>query len=104
MTNLSQKEKALSTAAGYVSNARIDVNSKCGTLGDRVNQMMQGWGGQGASGFTNLMIAWQEKQKTILQALDQLALSLEETEADNVKTDEAQSTQHMNMIGRLEGI
>ena len=39
--------------------------------------MMAGWGGQGASAFSNLMLAWQEKQETILKALDQLSRAIE---------------------------
>ncbi len=101
MTNLSQTEKALSTAAEYVNTARGDVKTKCNTLSDRVNEMMGGWGGQGATSFGNLMIAWQEKQNTILGALDQLAASLQETEKDNVKTDETQSSTHTNLQNRL---
>jgi WXG100 family type VII secretion target len=101
MTNLSQTEKALSQAAEYVNTARGDVKGKCNTLSDRVSEMMGGWGGQGASAFSNLMLAWQEKQETILKALDQLSMSMQETEKDNMKTDETQSQTHMNLQNRL---
>lgn len=101
MTNLSQTEKALSKGAGFVNEARGDVGTKCNTLSDRVNEMMGGWGGQGATAFSNLMVAWQEKQNTILKALDQLAISMQETEKDNVTTDQAQSDSHLNLQNRL---
>ncbi len=101
MTNLSQTEKALSKGAEYVNTARGDVKTKCNTLSDRVNDMMGGWGGQGASAFTNLMISWQDKQETILKALDQLAASMQETEKDNVATDQTQSDTHLNLQNRL---
>ena len=101
MTNLSQTEKALSKGADHVKIARVDVHKKCGTVSDRVNEMMGGWGGQGATAFSNLMVAWQEKQAKILNALDQLAASMEETEKDNVATDQAQSDSHMNLQNRL---
>jgi uncharacterized protein YukE len=101
MTNLSQTEKALSKGAEYVNTARGDVKAKCNTVSDRVNEMMAGWGGQGASSFGNLMIAWQDKQETILKALDQLALSMQETEKDNVATDQSQSDSHLNLQNRL---
>ena len=101
MTNLSQTEKALSQAAEYVNTARGDVKGKCNVLGDRVSEMMGGWGGQGASAFNNLMLAWQEKQETILRALDQLSMSMQETEKDNMATDETQSQTHMNLHNRL---
>lgn len=101
MTNLSQTEKALSQGAEYVNTARGDVKGKCNILSDRVSEMMGGWGGQGASAFSNLMVAWQEKQETILKALDQLSMSMQETEKDNMKTDESQSQTHMNLQNRL---
>lgn len=101
MSNLSQTEKALSKGAEYVNTARGDVKGKCNTLGDRVSEMMGGWGGQGASAFGNLMVAWQDKQEQILKALDQLSTSMQETEKDNVSTDESQSEAHLNLQNRL---
>lgn len=101
MSNLSQTEKALSKGAEFVNTARGDVKGKCNTLTDQVSQMMSGWGGQGASAFGNLMVAWQDKQEQILRALDQLATSMQETERDNVATDEGQSQAHANLQNRL---
>lgn len=101
MSNLSQSEKALSKAADHVNTARADVKGKCNTLSDRVADMMSGWGGQGATAFGNLMVTWQEKQETILKALDQLSQSLQETEKDNMATDQSQSDVHTNLAGRL---
>lgn len=96
-----QSEKALSKAADFVEQARTDVKGKCNTLSTHVGTLMGGWGGQGATSFGNLMVAWQEKQEIILRALDQLATSLKETERDNVSTDESQSETHSNLRGRL---
>lgn len=101
MSNLSQTEKALSKGAEAVEQARGEVKTKCNTVSDRVNDMMAGWGGQGASSFGNLMIAWQDKQEQILRALDQLAASMRETEKDNVATDQGQSDAHVNLQNRL---
>ena len=89
MSNLSQTEKALSKGAEYVNTARGDVKDKCNASATASSEMMAGWGGQGATAFNNLMIAWKEKQETILKALDQLSTSMEETERDNVATDES---------------
>lgn len=96
-----QSEKALSKAADLVDQARGDVKGKCGVLSTRVQEMMGGWGGQGATSFNSLMIAWQEKQETILKALDQLSAALVETEKDNVATDENQASTHSNLQSRL---
>ena len=96
-----QTEKALSKGADFVDQARGDVKNKCGVLSGNIQTMMGGWGGQGATAFNNLMIAWDQKQETILKALDQLAASMKETERDNVSTDESQSANHANLQGRL---
>ncbi|MCY7400211.1 MAG: WXG100 family type VII secretion target [Nocardioides sp.] len=96
-----QTEKALSKGADYVDQARGDVKNKCGVLTSDIQTMMAGWGGQGASAFNNLMIAWNEKQETILKALDQLSASMIETEKDNIATDEGQSAAAVNLQGRL---
>lgn len=96
-----QSEKALSKAADFVDQARGDVKGKCNVLSGRVQEMMGGWGGQGATAFNTLMFTWQEKQETILKALDQLSASLVETEKDNVSTDESQSAAHLNLQSRL---
>lgn len=96
-----QTEKALSKGADAVDQARGDVKNKCGVLSSNIQTMMAGWGGQGASSFNNLMISWDQKQETILKALDQLSASMKETERDNVSTDEAQSATHTNLQGRL---
>ena len=96
-----QTEKALSKGADFVDQARGDVKNKCGVLSGNIQAMMAGWGGQGATAFNNLMIAWDQKQETILKALDQLSASMKETERDNVATDESQSSAHANLQGRL---
>ena len=96
-----QTEKALSKGADYVDQARADVKNKCGVLTGDIQTMMGGWGGQGATAFNNLMMAWNEKQETILKALDQLSASMKETERDNVSTDESQSAAHASLQGRL---
>lgn len=96
-----QTEKALSTAAQHVDVARGEVKSQCGVLSGRVQEMMAGWGGQGATAMTNLMVAWQDKQETVLKALDQLSIALVETERDNVATDEGEASNVSRLGARL---
>lgn len=96
-----QTEKALSKAADLVTQARTEVKGKADRMGDEVAQMLTGWGGQGATSFSHLMVAWREKQEIILKALDDLSAALIETEKDNVATDEQQSSNHANLRGRL---
>ncbi len=98
---MGQEEKALSNAAELVGSARGDVTKLCGTMSDRVADMMTGWRGSGAGAFSTLMITWNERQETILKALDGLAAALVETEKDNLATDEAERAAHAGLQARL---
>lgn len=98
---LSQSEKALSTAADYVETARGDVTKQCQQLGDQMGVLAGQWGGEGAMAFNRLMVAWQDKQRTILDALGDLSRSLQETEKDNVTTDQSQAESVSRLQGRL---
>ena len=57
-------------------------------------------GRQGAAGVLHPHQAWTEKQKVIVNALDEFAASLTATEKDNVSTDDAQRT-YTRPHGRL---
>lgn len=101
MSEMFQTERALRDAATKVEATHGDVTQRCQKLTGEVQQMMSGWGGQGATSFNNLMFAWQDKQKTIMDALEMLRQALVETDKDNVSTDEAQSAASANLAGRL---
>jgi WXG100 family type VII secretion target len=98
---LSQAEQALSRAADFVDTARGDVTKQCQNLGDQMGVLAGQWGGQGAMAFNKLMMAWQDKQRVILDALGDLSRSLQETEKDNVATDSSQAESVSRLQGRL---
>lgn len=99
--DLTQAEHALSRAADVVEAARADVTGQCTRLGDRMAGLGAQWGGQGATAFGRLMVTWQDRQRTILDALADLSRSLQETERDNVATDVAQADLAARLQGRL---
>lgn len=96
-----QGEGTLSKAAGLVSDARADFNKIAGKLDGQIAGIQGKWGGQGASAFFVLHTAWNEKQRVIVDALDEFAASLTTTEKDNVSTDDAQSASYGRLSGRL---
>lgn len=96
-----QGEGTLSKASGLVSDARTDFNKIAGKLDGQIAGIQGKWGGQGASAFFVLHTAWNEKQKVIVDALDEFAASLTTTEKDNVSTDDAQSASYGRLSGRL---
>ena len=98
---LSEAAQALSTAAAHVEAGRDDVTRQCQQLGDRMASLSGRWGGQGALAFGRLMLAWQDRQRTILDALGDLARALQETERDNVATDQVQADAMSRLHGRL---
>jgi len=96
-----QGEGTLSKAATLVSDARADFNKIADRLTGQIGAVQGKWGGQGAQAFFILHQAWTEKQKVIVDALDEFAASLHSTEKDNVSTDDAQSTSYTRLQGRL---
>jgi WXG100 family type VII secretion target len=96
-----QGEGTLSKAATLVSDARADFNKIADRLTGQIGAVQGKWGGQGASAFFVLHQAWTEKQKVIVDALDEFSASLHSTEKDNVSTDDAQGTSYTRLQGRL---
>jgi len=96
-----QGEGTLSKAAGLVTDARGDFNKIAGTLSGQIAAVQGKWGGQGASAFFTLHTAWNEKQKVIVDALDEFSASLHSTEKDNVATDDAEGANYNRLNGRL---
>lgn len=97
-----QGEGTLTRAASLVTDARSDFNSISAKLTDQITAVQgRGWGGQGATAFFALHQAWSEKQRTIVDALDDFSRSLSDTDRDNVSTDEEQSSNFGRLSGRL---
>ena len=71
-----QGEGTLSRAAGLVTDARADFNKIADKLSGQIAGVQGKWGGQGASAFFILHTAWNEKQKVIVDALDEFSASL----------------------------
>jgi WXG100 family type VII secretion target len=96
-----QGEGTLSRAAGMVTDARSDFNRISNELSGEIAELRGKWGGQGASAFHILHDAWQEKQKVIVDALDEFSTALHSTEKDNIATDEAEGASFGKLHGRL---
>ena len=98
---LSQAEGALSAASGHVADARADVTRACQQLSDQMATLSGRWAGQSATAFTALMAAWQDRQRTILDALGDLSRALEQTDRVTSATDTAQAEAVTRLQGRL---
>ena len=98
---ISATEGALVRAAEHVGRARADVTALGGRLASDIDGMGARWGGEGARAFHRLHLAWQDKQRRIVGALDDFAESLHQTDRDNLATDQAQADLTATLVARL---
>ena len=98
---MGQGEATLTRAAGLVGDAKQDFQRMSTTLEGQIAGLQGTWVGAGGTAFFGLHQAWSEKQRIIVNALDEFAASLTSTERDNVNTDETQSVTYSRVAGRL---
>lgn len=98
---LSAAAGVLDRAAETVEDARADVTRLSQQLSAQIQGMGGRWSGEGARAFTHLHVAWQDKQRRIVAALDQFSASLVETERDNRSTDALRSESASALVNRL---
>lgn len=96
-------EATLVKASGMVSEAKADFTRISSKLSDQITGVQGKWGGAGASAFFALHQAWTEKQKVIVDALDEFSNALTITDKDNKSNDEMQSSNYGKLSGRLGG-
>jgi WXG100 family type VII secretion target len=100
----SAADQALTRAAGMVATAKVDFDRRAVALNDQIAGMAMRWQGSGGLAFQNLQRAWQEKQTTIMRALDDFEQSLVVTDRDFTSTDDAQAQVAGTNLGRLDGV
>ncbi|WP_110240566.1 WXG100 family type VII secretion target [Nocardioides gilvus] len=98
---LSAATGVLDQAATTVEEARVDVTRLSAELGAQIQGLGGRWSGEGARAFTQLHVAWQDKQRRIVAALDDFAASLTHTERDNRSTDLSRSDSAIALAHRL---
>ncbi|MDF9717354.1 WXG100 family type VII secretion target [Nocardioides sp. ChNu-153] len=99
--NMQMGEGTLSNAAQMVADAKVEIDQKCRTLEGQIQGIGARWGGQGAAAFHRLHVAWQEKQRTINDALNDFERSLLDTERDTTSTDSSQADTFSSSFSRL---
>jgi uncharacterized protein YukE len=88
---MGQGQGTLSAAATLVVAAKEDLDRLDHELVTHLGEAKALWGGQGGSAFQALGLAWSQRQRVIVSALDGLEEALRSTERDNIGTDETQS-------------
>ena len=69
-------EGTLTKAAGMVSTARQDFHKLSGELDGQINDLKGKWAGAGGQAFFILHQAWTDKQKLVVEALNEFEASL----------------------------
>ena len=98
---MGQGEGALSRGAGLVADAKVDFDRISSKLDGQIQGLRGRWQGAGGTAFFALHQAWTEKQRVIVQALNEFESALTATERDNLATDEAQSANYARTTSRL---
>jgi uncharacterized protein YukE len=91
MTTLAQSDGALSRAARLVAAARTDLDGIAARLAAQLTDTERQWRGAGATSFFAMHAAWDAKHRQIVAVLSDFEQALLATQADNLRTDEAQS-------------
>lgn len=93
----------LGRGAELVGAARVDFDRMSAELDLELDQLRGRWQGAGGRAFFVLHDAWEEQQRRIVSALDDLGAALRGTERDVMTTDEAQASAYHQDLGRLGG-
>lgn len=98
---MGQGQGTLSAAAVLVADARQDLDRLDAELTSHLAAATATWGGQGGLAFQALGVAWSDKQRAIVGALEGFEESLLSTERENVRTDEEQTAAFVRTERRL---
>lgn len=92
-------EGTLQKASGLVTEAKADFDRLAAKMHGELSSVS--WGGQGATAFQGLNNAWNEKQRTIVKALDDFSNALVTTNQTNVSTDQDQHSTFNRYQGQI---
>ena len=94
----------LGTAAGLVAQAQADLEHQAAGLQQRLLAAQSRWQGAGGAAFAAVGQTWNDKQRTILAALDDFNTALLATESRNQASDDAAMALQNAHLHRLDGI
>ncbi len=94
-------EGTLKKAAQLVSGAKQDFDRLSGELDGQIGDLRGKWAGSGGQAFFILHQAWTEKQKVVVNALNEFESSLIGTDKDVSATDDTQASNFNNFQSKL---
>ena len=81
--------------------ARQDFHKLSGELDGQINDLKGKWAGAGGQAFFILHQAWTDKQKMVVEALNEFEASLRGTEKDATNVDDTQAVNYANFQNKL---
>lgn len=99
---IGQSAGALDRASALVGAARADLLGLGGRLTARLSQTQAGWRGSGARSFAGFQLAWSERHRAIVGALDGFEAALRAAGAINLQTDTEQARVYAGVSAGLE--
>jgi len=97
-------EGTLAQAAALVSDAKVDFDRLAAGLDQQLSSARSRWQGAGGTSFFGLAQAWDEKQRTIVAALDRFHAELTGTQSVFTGADDEAAHRANQHIHRLGGI
>lgn len=91
MAGVVMDTETVAQAATDTVNAKLDVDGELDALKALCDDLAAGWTGQGAAAFANVMQAWDAEAAKLLDALQDIADSLDSSAAQQAEQDAASS-------------
>lgn len=98
---VNQGAGVLVQAAKAISAAESDLNAEAAKLRGQVEAKQARWKGAGGTAFFQFHDAWQQKEKKIIQILNDFSNSINATHSQSVQTDTDESSNYKKTMDRL---
>jgi WXG100 family type VII secretion target len=92
MAGVVMDTETVAQAATDTVNAKLEVDGELDALKALCDDLASGWTGQGAAAFANVMQAWDAEAAKLLDALQDIADSLDSSAAEQAEQDAASSS------------
>jgi len=101
MAGVAMDTETVAQAATDTVNAKLSVDGNLDRLKALCDELAASWSGQGAAAFANVMQAWDAEAAKLLDALQDIADSLDASSAAQAEQDAASSSDFGAFDGEL---
>lgn len=101
MAGVAMDADTVAQAATDCINAKLSVDANLDRLKALCDELAASWTGQGATAFANIMLQWDAEAAKLLDALQDIADSLDSSAAAQTEMDAESSSEFSNYDGEL---